>query len=316
MHPNLGVEFRYVGGTYDRAKTATNRAEAEAIVQELTRRLLDDDACPANRSIGVVTFSEAQQTLVQDLLDEATDKDAKLRERIAEAAKLGDEVFVKNLENVQGDERATMLFSICYGRDASGAIYHSFGPLNLSGGERRLNVAVTRAREKIVLFTSMRASDLDPAKCRAKGAQDLRDYLAFAELGTVPPSRNEGSAQREIDVSAVERAIADALAARGWQVDLHVGRSRDFRVSLAIAEKQPAQAAPNQAGAIQSWILGVELDGAFYSAAPTVVDREIVREGVLGSLGWRTIRVSCIDWLRDPKKVLERIEQAARARPA
>jgi hypothetical protein len=302
-HPNLGVEFRFVGGTYDRAGTSTNRAEAEAVVAELTRRLLDDDACSANRSIGVVTFSEAQQTLVQDLLDEAVDRDARLRERMAEAEKLGDPVFVKNLENVQGDERATMLFSICYGRDATGAMYHNFGPLNLSGGERRLNVAVTRAREKIVLFTSIRAGDLDPAKCRSKGAQDLRDYLAFAELGTVPASRNEGVAPREIDVSAIERALAAALEARGWAVDLHVGRSRDYRVSLAVAAK----------GAPEHWVLGVELDGAFYSAAPTVVDRELVRDGVLGSLGWRVIKVSCIDWMRDPRKVVDRIDQAARA---
>ena len=301
-HPNLGVEFRFVGGVYDRAKTSTNRAEAEAVVAEIRTRLLDDDACPANRSIGVVTFSEAQQTLVQDLLDDAVDKDPRLRERMAEASKLGDDVFVKNLENVQGDERATMLFSICYGRDASGSVFHNFGPLNLSGGERRLNVAVTRAREKIVLFTSLRASDLDPAKCRSKGAQDLRDYLAFAELGTIPPSRDEGVAPREVDVSAVERAIATALEARGWRVDLHVGRSRDYRVCLAVADK----ASPDH------WRLGIELDGAFHGAAPTVVDRESVRDGVLGGLGWRVVKVSCLDWLRDPARVIDRIERAAR----
>ena len=301
-HPNLGVEFRFVGGVYDSGATRTNRAEAEAVVQELVRRLLDDDACSANRSIGVVTFSEAQQTLVQDLLDEATDKDPRLAERMAEAAKLGDPVFVKNLENVQGDERATMLFSICYARDKDGKLSMFFGPLNGSGGERRLNVAVTRAREKIVVFSSMRASEIDTSRVSGLGPKDLRDYLAFAELGTVPPARTEGGPSREVDVSAVERAIAKALDERGWRVDLHVGRSRDFRVSLALADK----VAPDR------WILGVELDGAFYSAAPTVVDREIVREGVLSSLGWRTIKVSCIDWLRDPRKVLDRIEQAAR----
>ena len=301
-HPNLGVEFRFVGGVYDAGGTRTNRAEAEAVVQELARRLLDDDACAANRSIGVVTFSEAQQTLVQDLLDEATDKDPKLTARMAEAAELGDPVFVKNLENVQGDERATMLFSICYARDKSGKLAMLFGPLNGSGGERRLNVAVTRAREKIVVFSSMRASDIDTTRVSGQGPKDLRDYLAFAELGTVPPARAEGAPSREVDVSAVERAIAAGLAERGWITDLHVGRSRDYRVSIAIADK----AAPDR------WLLGIELDGAFYSAAPTVVDREIVRDGVLGALGWRTVKVSCIDWFRDPRKVLERIERTAR----
>jgi hypothetical protein len=221
---------------------------------------------------------------------------------MAEAAGLGDPVFVKNLENVQGDERATMLFSVCYARDKSGKLAMFFGPLNGSGGERRLNVAVTRAREKIVVFSSMRAGDIDTTRVSGQGPKDLRDYLAFAELGTVPPARAEGTAGREIDVSAVERAIAAGLGERGWIVDLHVGRSRDYRVSIALADK----AAPDR------WILGIELDGAFYSAAPAVVDREIVRDGVLGALGWRTVKVSCIDWFRDPRKVLARIEQSAR----
>jgi superfamily I DNA and/or RNA helicase len=302
-HPNLGVEFRFVGGVYDRAGTATNRAEAEAVVAEVVRRLIDPDSCTANRSIGVVTFSVAQQTLVQDLFDEALDRDARVREGLAESAKLGDPVFIKNLENVQGDERATMLFSICYGRDASGAMYHNFGPINLSGGERRLNVAVTRAREKIVIFSSIRASDLDPKKCISKGAQDLRDYLAFAELGTVPSARDEAGPQRALDIEAVELAIARALEARGWKVDLHVGRSRDFRVSLALADRN----APDR------WVLGVELDGIFHRAAPTVIDRESVREGVLDGLGWKTVRISAIDALRDLASTVDRIESAARS---
>jgi very-short-patch-repair endonuclease len=302
-HPNLGVEFRFVGGVYDRAGTATNRIEAEAVVAEIVRRLTDADACSANRSIGVVTFSVAQQTLVQDLFDEALDRDARVREGLAESVKLGDPVFIKNLENVQGDERATMLFSICYGRDGAGAMHHNFGPLNLSGGERRLNVAVTRAREKIVIFSSIRASDLDPKKCLSKGAQDLRDYLAFAELGTVPTARDEAGPQRALDIDAVETALARELESRGWKVDLHVGRSRDFRISLALADR----ATPER------WRLGVELDGVFHRAAPTVIDRESVREGVLGGLGWRTMRVSAIDALRDLAGTVARIDAAARA---
>ncbi len=302
-HPHLGVEFRFIGGVYDRAKTSTNRMEAEAIVAEIARRLLDDDACSANRSIGVVTFSVAQQTLVQDLFDEALERDARLRERAADAEKSGDEVFIKNLENVQGDERSTMLFSICYGRDASGSLYHNFGPLNLSGGERRLNVAVTRAKEKIILFSSIRASDLNPSKCNARGAQDLRDYLAFAELGTIPSARMEGAPAVDVEVSAIERALGAALEKRGWRVDFHVGRSREYRVSLALADaREPAR-----------WILGVELDGAFHRAAATVIDRELVRPGVLAGLGWRTLRVSAIDVLRDEDAVIKRIDDAARA---
>ncbi len=302
-HADLGVEFRHVGGIYDRGKSSTNRIEAQAVVAEIARRLRDDNACAANRSIGVVTFSQAQQTLVQDLLDEALDTDAALRARAAEASKLGEGVFVKNLENVQGDERATMIFSICYGPSASGAATHQFGPLNLSGGERRLNVAVTRAREKIIVITSIRASDLDPAKCRAKGAIDLRDYLAYAEFGAAPVMRGLTRIEHEIDVSSIEQRIADALQTRGWKVALHVGRSRDYRVSIALATAANPHAS----------IFGVEFDGAFHCAAPTVIDREIVRSNVMKSLGWKLMRVSVLDVLRDEAAVVARIDAAANA---
>lgn len=306
-HPDLGVEFRFVEGTYDRGGTARNRVEAEAVVAELVRRLKDDAASPANRSIGVVTFSQAQQTLVEDLLDEASDADALLRERLAEAARLGEPVFVKNLENVQGDERATMLFSICYGRDADGRIAHAFGPLNLAGGERRLNVAVTRAREKVVVFSSIRAGDLDPARCSSRGAQDLRSYLAYAESGTIPAIAGgaAGAAEREPEPGAAERALARALGERGFRVDLLVGRSPDFRVSLAVARND----------APESWILGVALDGQFHRTAPTALDREVVRIGVLRGLRWRVQSVSTADVWRDLAGVADRIAAAAADNP-
>jgi hypothetical protein len=302
-HPNLGVEFRFVGGTYDRGKTSTNRAEAEAIVQELASRLKNPDASTANRSLGVVTFNMAQANLIQDLFEDAMEEDSALRERVAEVASEGDAVFIKNLENVQGDERATMLFSICYGRDAQGTLYHNLGPINLAGGERRLNVAITRAQEKVILFASIRASDLDPRKCISRGARDLRDYLAFAELGTVPTTREEAGPARELAHAAPEQVLAAALEERGWKVDLHVGRSRDFRVCLGVAEA----ANPDR------WVLGVELDGDYHRTAPTVVDRESVREGVLCALGWRLVRVSALDVLRDLAGTVARIEASAAA---
>jgi hypothetical protein len=300
-HPNLGVEFRHVRGVYDRAGTATNAIEARAVVDEIVRRLRDEDDCNANRSLGVVTFSVAQQTLVQDLLDAALDAEPELAAR---AAREGEELFVKNLESVQGDERATMLFSVGYGPDAAGRVHYNFGPLTTAGGERRLNVAITRAREKVVVFASLRAADLDPARCRSRGVQDLRGYLAYAESGLLPEAADgERSPRRAVEPGALERELARALEARGWRVDLHVGRSRDYRISLALGTPEDPE----------RWVLGVELDGLHWAAAPSVVDRELVRASVLAGLGWSVLRVAALDAWRDPAASVERIDAAARA---
>jgi hypothetical protein len=300
-HANLGVEFRRVPGVYDRAGTATNRIEAQAVVAEVVRRLRDPDACLANRSIGVVTFSVAQQTLIEDLLDAALDAEPELAAR---AAQPDEELFVKNLESVQGDERATLLFSVGYGPDASGRIHYNFGPLTAAGGERRLNVAITRAREKVVVFASMGAADLDPARCTSRGVQDLRGYLEYAERGVLPEAEGGERAPRvALEPGALERELARGLEARGWKVDLHVGRSRDYRISLALAEP----------GEPDRWLLAVELDGPHWAAAPSVVDRELVRAGVLEGLGWNVLRVSALDAWRDLAGTVERIDAAGRA---
>ena len=296
-HPNLGVEFRLVRGIYDRGGKATNRAEAEAVVAEVRGRLLDPDASVANRSVGVVTFSEAQQTLVQDLLDEALASDPAFHDAFHAVAATGEGVFVKNLENVQGDERATMVFSICYGRDASGRLHHHFGPLSLAGGERRLNVAVTRAREKVVVLSSIRAADIDLGRCTAQGARDLRDYLAYAEQGTLPAVRGLARAEPIPEPGVLEEHLADALEDRGWVVALHVGVSRDYRVGIAVARRDN----PGR------WLLGIELDGAFHRSAPAVLDRDVVRGQVLRALGWDILRVSCLDVFRDSNAVVARI---------
>jgi hypothetical protein len=298
-HPNLGVEFRFIGGTYACGEGANNLQEAEAIVEELARRLKDPNDCAANRSLGVVTFSLSQATLIQDLFDEALEEDESLRTAVAETTAHGEAPFIKNLENVQGDERATMLFSIGFGKDANGRFRHGFGPLSFAGGERRLNVAITRAQEKVIIFSSIRASDLDPEKCRAQGAKDLRDYLAFAELGTVPTVRSSLGQSTEQEVNAVERVLARGLEERGWKVDFHVGRSRDFRLSLAIRDPEHED----------RWVLGIELDGPFHRAASSVIDRESVRGQVLKGLGWNLFRVSALDVLSDLTNTIKAIEE-------
>jgi hypothetical protein len=301
-HPRLGVSLRVVAGTYDRSKTRTNPEEAKAVVAELCARLRSPDAVPANRSLGVVAFSLAQQTLIQDLFDERADADAEVR---AALAALPDPILIKNLEAVQGDERATMLFSIGYGRDADGRMAMNFGPMNRAGGERRLNVAITRAREQMVVFSTIRAGDIDLARSGAGGVRLLRDFLEFAERGQgakAPVDPLDAASQHAGRPDALEESVARALEARGWTVDRHVGSSA-YRVSLALRDR----AEPDR------WCLGIEFDGPFWQSGATVADREILRRDVLRRLGWRTLRVWAAEWLKDPAKVLAGIERAAGA---
>ena len=301
-HPYLGVGLRAVAGTYDRARTRTNPAEAKAVVDELAARLRSPDASPANRSLGVVAFSLAQQTAIQDLFDELVDGDEAIRRAVGA---LEEPVLIKNLESIQGDERATMLFSIGYGRDESGRMAMNFGPMNRAGGERRLNVAITRAREQMLVFSTIRAGDIDLARTGASGVRLLRDFLEFAQRGalTPAPAGAAGAAGTGVHAGrpdALEESIAHALEARGWAVDRHVGTS-GYRVSLALRDRtQP-----------ERWCLGIELDGPFWQSGETVADRELLRRDVLRRLGWRTIRVWSAEWLGDPAKAIERIERAA-----
>ncbi|WJH35686.1 DNA2/NAM7 family helicase [Paenibacillus sp. CC-CFT747] len=158
------VRWHPVDGFYDRGKTKQNRAEAEQVIQEIISRLKDPQL--RRRSIGVVTFNSIQQTLIEDLLDEAFRQDPELEQL---ASRLHEPLFIKNLENVQGDERDVILFSIGYGPDASGKVVLNFGPLNRDGGWRRLNVAVSRARYEMHVFSTLRAEHLDVSRTRAEG---------------------------------------------------------------------------------------------------------------------------------------------------
>src|SRR5690606_9923375 len=155
-----------------------------------------------DKTFGVVTFNQPQQMLVEDLLEAARREHPEIERYFSEDSL--EPVFVKNLENVQGDERDVILFSICYGPDPDGKFVHNFGPLNLEGGERRLNVAVTRAREQLRIFASLRAGQIDSAKATAKGASDLKLFLDYAERGSVVLSGQHTASQSSEQLSPLE----------------------------------------------------------------------------------------------------------------
>ena len=279
--PELGVEWHPVpGGVYAKGTTRTNRAEAQALVDHLVATLRTTS--PQEKTFGVVTFSLAQQLLVQDLLDDARSKAAEIEAHFS--SDLSEPVFVKNLESVQGDERDEILFSIGYGPDESGRVWMNFGPLNRSGGERRLNVAITRARLKLRVFSTLSHDQIDLARTASVGARHLKAFLRYvAERGGPAMAR---PLVRGADFeSDFERQVHDALVDRGYQVDCQIGCG-SYRIDLAVAH-------PDRPGV---YALGIECDGASYHSAATARDRDRLRHQVLEGLGWRLHRVWSTDW--------------------
>jgi len=298
----MGVSWRPVpDGIYDRGKSATNRAEAEAIVYEIVGRLKDKSS--PHWSIGVVTFSQAQQTLIENLLEEVRRTDPEVDAFFSEEA--NEPVFVKNLENVQGDERDVILFSICYGPDRLGRVSMNFGPMNREGGERRLNVAITRARREVQIFSTLRADQIDLARTRARGVRDLKNFLEYAERG---PSAIAEATQYDPEAdfeSPFEKAIYDVLVNKGWEVHQQVGCAR-YRIDLAVVNPK----APGR------YLLGIECDGANYHRAKTARDRDKLREGVLRELGWELHRIWSTDWWTNPEQEIRKLEAALEGAPS
>lgn len=285
------VEWRPVSGTYDRGGSKTNRAEAEAIVQEITKHFLAKHTCA--KTVGVVTFNLPQRDLIESLLEARRRENLELDRRMAEH-KL-EPPFIKNLESVQGDERDVIMFSVTYGPDITGRITNNFGPLNLEGGHRRLNVAVTRAREAVLLFSTLRPEAINAATVRARGVMDLKLYLEYAQRGPRALAAASTFTGRP-EESPFERAVAAALRAKGWEVHPQVGVS-SYRIDLGVVHpKMPGR-----------YVLGIEADGRTYHSAASARDRDRLRQLVLEGLGWRIHRIWSTDWYLNHDRELERV---------
>ena len=297
--PDLGIGgvcFRHVPeARYDKGKSRTNRLEADALVQELVTRLPSTSG-PA-RSYGVVTFSQAQQALIENLLDEQRRKHPEIEVHFGDNPPAeGETVFVKNLENVQGDERDVILFSICYGPDEAGKISMNVRPLNRDGGERRLNVAVTRAKFEIIVFSGLRGDQLDLTKTRSRGLRDLKSFLDYAERGPSALAATITSASFSDPESEFERMVADKIRSPGFGVHHQVGCS-GYRIDLGIVD-------PNFPG---RYLLGVECDGATYHRAHTARDRDKLPQSVLEGLGWKLHRIWSTDWWHNSDSELAKL---------
>jgi len=295
--PRLGVKFMFVeGGRFVKPSKGprVNPTEAKALVDYVCGEVLKPGY--RRRSIGIVTFSMPQQKLVRTMLEERRAADPALEAALPEDGEGA--YFVKNLENVQGDESDVILFSIGYAPDENGRFTMNFGPLNLSGGERRLNVAVTRAREQVVVFSSIRSSQIDAGedgRTKAVGAGHLKAFLEYAEQGG---AANGGKASENL-VGGFGDVVAAFLSCNGYEIDRDVGCS-SFKIDVAV--RDPADHTRH--------IAGIECDGPSYAGQRTEQDRDVNRAGVLRGLGWRMLRVWSVDWAFDRKRAEESLLKA------
>ena len=290
----LGVRGVYLSnGRFDAGASRTNRVEAEEVVGRVFSTMRSR---PASESLGVVALSRAQADLIERLVDERRLQERDLDQRFDEDRQ--ECFFVKNLENVQGDERDHIILSIGYGpTTASGAVPQRFGPINSENGERRLNVAVSRARRSMTVVHSLRPQDIDEASKNA-GPRLLRRYLEYLPR---PDRAFESRIISDPDAeteSPFEDAVRRALEQRGHRVVSQVGVS-GYRIDLGI-----------ESVGGDGFDLGVECDGATYHSAPAARDRDRLRQGVLEGLGWRIHRVWSTAWARDPDAELAAIERA------
>lgn len=305
------VTMQMVQGTFDSGKTRTNRAEAEAVIDEIVLRC--HDPLRSKQSLGVVTFNIQQQSLIEDLLDERCKTDPELE---AWAFSGEEPIFVKNLENVQGDERDVILFSVGYGCDENGRMIMNFGPLNRDGGWRRLNVAVSRSRQEMKVFSSITADQIKISESSSEGVRSFKRFLQYAAGSDVWDANSDGeSVNRASTVPIIDRSlkftgIADDICARlaklGYKTDRNIGKS-GFKVDIGVIS-------PEDPG---KYCLGILLDGKSYAEAGTTTSREISQISVLKGFGWNVIRVWSLEWWENPDSVIsqciEKIDAAENA---
>jgi len=300
-----GVSFHFLGS----AVYENRRNTAEAVyIAGLLRGLLALEGRP---SIGIVAFSEAQQGEIESAISRLGETDADFRNRVENEYEREDEgqfngLFVKNLENVQGDERDIIILSICYGHDRNGRMLMNFGPINQRGGEKRLNVIFSRARKHMAVVSSIRHHDI--TNDYNDGAACLRNFLEYAAASSVGDSvtaqrvlraaaAGEARAPADEQREVVARELAAALQERGWQVEHDVGQS-SFRLPLTVRARDG-----------ETHALGVLVDDSAHYAQANLLERYLQRPGVLRAFGWKLAAVYAKDWLEDPATVLRRLEE-------
>ena len=289
-----GLILRRVAGAYDRGGKRNNLIEAEAVANAVATHARTSPIV----SLGVATFSSAQRDAIEDILEIRRRNDEALNSLLQEGK--AEDVFVKNLENVQGDERDVIFVSVGYGPRVPGARLDrmAFGPVSSEGGERRLNVLFTRARSRCEIFASFAATDIDLDRARGEGPRVLKRFLQYAESGVL---EEQISASEDAN-SPFEETVSDFIQGLGYKVDKQVG-SAGFKNDLAVRH-------PDQPG---RYMLAVECDGATYHSGLWARERDRLRQEILENMGWRFHRIWSTDWFYRRSEASQKLKTALEA---
>lgn len=283
----MGLAFHHLpDAVYDRGKTRSNPKEAETVAEAVIQHALQHP----KQSLGVVAFSTSQMQAIQNALELKRRKNPEVENFFRSHS--DEPFFVKNLENVQGDERDVIFISIGYGRIEDGKVPMSFGPLNNEGGERRLNVLITRAKYRCEVFANITSDDIITTATTKFGIRALKSFLYFAQYGKF-------DVDQDVPILAerpFEQMVADQLAAAGYTVRNKVG-SEGFYIDLAIVD-------PDHPG---RYLIGIDCDGESYGKSKSARDRDRLRKQVLHGIGWKMIHLWSTEWYRNPKRELERL---------
>lgn len=289
----MGLQFHHISnGVFDSGNTGTNVEEAKA----LAVAIIDHARNAPEHSLGVATFSVKQRRAIQDELELLRRMHPEVEPFFQQHT--SEPFFIKNLENVQGDERDVIFISVGYGRNKLGYMAMRFGPLSAEGGERRLNVLISRAKRRCEVFASITDEDIDLERAKGRGVVAFKLFLHFARTGRLGLSRVSG---RDYD-SPFEVQVADAVKACGYEVHPQVGIA-GFFIDLGIADAEH----PGR------YLLGIECDGESYHRSSSARDRDRLRQAVLEDHGWIIHRIWSLDWFQRPNNELQRLLMAIEA---
>ena len=305
---NKPIERIKVNGSWLGRK---NQEEANAVVA-LLKKLIKNKRNKS--SIGIITFNTEQENAIEDAIDNECQKDsafrdAYIREQNRKENNEDTSIFIKNLENVQGDERDIIIFSIGYARNEYGKVVAHFGSLSVEGGENRLNVAITRAKEKIYVVTSIEPEELIVEGSKNAGPKIFKSYLKYVRAVSNKKNKeaefvldsfkpNLPTTDDVVVVNQFENEIKDELTKLGYTVETNLGNT-DYRLSIAVYDKS-----------IDRYLLGIECDYAAYKSSDSILERDVYRNKFLQSRGWNIMRVWSRDWWLNKNKVVNNIVKA------